>query len=241
MKAFVLLLAAILTSYACADIFVDVYLPDGKTLLQPIDPNEPHVFRDTMVGTRLPMVIRSDTGDFWYGGLFMERDAWETGTVTPRGEWSDDSFSYVDSALEAAGSYATVQTYWTPLMVGVELTTWFDALPGEWFVVDYRAASVGDCHVGLYDSSTGDVLIDLLSFHNVRSRDYNQDTLVNFTDFALLACQWRHMVEIDPNAPAPSDLDEDGFVGTLDLAMFSEYWLERTDCNDVDDPNAPCS
>ena len=242
MKAFVLLLAAILTSIACAEVSVDVYLADGETPLPPSDANEPHVYRDIMAGTRLVLVVSSDEGGLWYGGLITTHGDWEVGTLTARGEKSDANLpSYDDSVLENAGSTAVVRPYWTDLQVGFDLTAWFDAVPGEWFILDYHAEKAGMCSIGLYDRfGVNDILIDLLVFDHVPSRDFNQDTIVNFLDFSLLASQWQHIVGLDPNSPAPVDLDGDGYIGALDVALFSEYWLERTDCNDANDPNATC-
>jgi hypothetical protein len=72
---------------------------------------------------------------------------------------------------------------------------------------------------------------------------------VNFADFALLASLWRtdapdpNQLEpappIDPNTVLSADLNADDIVDIADLALFSAYWLERTDVNQPPaDPNA---
>jgi len=98
---------------------------------------------------------------------------------------------------------------------------------------------VGLCYVGLYDYDFSlDTPIETLLFNQVPSRDFDGDTLVNFMDFALLASRWGQEAESDPDPEATFDLDGDGSIGAGDLALFSEFWLERTDCNEpCADPN----
>ena len=61
-----------------------------------------------------------------------------------------------------------------------------------------------------------------------------EETIVNFEDLALLAGHWRTTVGHDPDSPeVVFDLDSDNRIDADDLALFSEYWLERTDCGEA--------
>jgi hypothetical protein len=175
--------------------------------------------------------------------MLMVPDDWGIGALSVRGEpglpFDPNLPSYPDSAFEAAGSGRTVRSRSNSELKGVDFTAWFDAVPGDWFVVDYHAESVGVCSIGLYADLLidEDLLIDFLSFHHVPSRDFNRDTIVNFADFVLLASKWRQQVAPDWDWVNSVDLDGDGYVGMFDIALFSEYWLERTDCNDPNGTN----
>jgi hypothetical protein len=61
------------------------------------------------------------------------------------------------------------------------------------------------------------------------SRDYNRDHIVSFNDFAAFANQWHQPSVVDPNHPSSMlDLNDDGYIGALDLKSFSDFWLART-------------
>ena len=60
-KLLVLALVAALTPVAAAKVWVTVYQHDGKTPLAAVDADHPNVYRDIMVGTRLTLVISSDS------------------------------------------------------------------------------------------------------------------------------------------------------------------------------------
>jgi hypothetical protein len=138
------------------------------------------------------------------------------------------------------------------LGVGVDLLPAWNATAGDLFILDYGAVNTGDCTIGLYALSAVPIavvvsqevpdpppfeatLIQVLSFHHVPSRDFNGDTLVDFVDYASLAGLWGQSVASDPNAAVAADLNADERVDVRDLALFSEYWLERTDAV----PSAP--
>ena len=232
----------LLASVGSAQVSVGVYLPDGETLLGPADPNLIHAYRDIMVGTRLVLVVNSDEGGYWAGGLLLTWDNWIVGNLSARGEDSGSpDYSYGESILEAAGEPAYVTEYFDGLMVGFDLLTHYGAIPGKWFVLDYHAAEVGLCYVGLYDYNLSfDIPVETLLFNQVPSRDFDGDTAVDFMDFALLASHWGQQSPSDPGLEAAFDQDGDGAIGMTDLALFSEFWLQRTDCNEpAIDPNTP--
>lgn len=258
-KLLVLALAAALTPLAAAKVWVTVYQYDGKTPLAAVDANQPDVYREIMVGTRLTLVISSDAADKWGGNLKLSWDDALYGRLSGRGltppaPGSPTKIStYKGSCLDAAGTKATVMdladAYWLGLNFGNDTSAYQPngghvAYPGDWFVVDYYAEQVGDCSVEFHGhdlpSHAADrnavpiigpeQLLQTLSFQHVPSRDFNGDTVVDFQDFARFAAHWRSVP--DPNVGAAFDLNTDGRVDGLDLAFFSEYGLERTDCNE---------
>ncbi len=249
-KLFVLVAALVVAPLAWAKVWTTVYRCDGTTPLAAVDPNHPTVYRDIMVGTRLVIVISSDAPgiyddrQLWSGGLVISRDDWQRGTLSGRG-YNEQRRNYDGSTLAAAATLgkATAQyrEYFQPdTGYGFDLRPNQYSVAGDWFVLDYHAERLGSCDVALYDFDASlDVPLETLSFAHVSSRDFNGDTIVNFRDLALLVSRCGAIVAPDPNDPnAPFDLDANGRVDVADIASFSEYWLERTDCGKpVTDPN----
>jgi len=56
--------------------------------------------------------------------------------------------------------------------------------------------------------------------------DVDMDGAVNFTDYAIFAHNWTDDTCCDPNWCEGTDFDHSGSVDMLDLATFTEYWLE---------------
>ena len=56
-------------SVTLGGVFTKVYLADGKTPLELADPNIPLLYRDVMAGTRLTIIVSSDSGGYWGGDL----------------------------------------------------------------------------------------------------------------------------------------------------------------------------
>lgn len=227
-----------LASVAAAEVSVRVFRHDGKTPLTLADPNDPNVYRDIMVGTRLVLLVNSDRGGCWWGSLQVTLDDWERGQLAGRGfDPNSPTLNYEGSCLEAAGLLPTVSFVESSDMLGFDLSTTRYAVPGDWFVLDYHALAAGTCSAGLFDYDFDFFTPKMiLSFNHVPTRDFKGDTIVNFKDFALLASQWRQATPPDPNAVSPFDLDADRFIGIRDMERFSDYWLERTDCNEPKPP-----
>jgi hypothetical protein len=251
-KLFVLALAATLTPIAAAKVWISVYRCDGATPLAAVDSNHPNVYRDVMVGTRLTLVLSSDTSDYWCGSLRLSWDDAQYAKLSGRGYTATlpgtkiKIPNYKGSCLDAAGTRASVQDFMDSGGGGLDFSSdhtpyisgGHPAYPGDWFVVDYHAEQVGNCKVGLYDLFAGfDVPIQTMFFTHVPSRDFNGDTVVDLKDFALFASHWRSAVDPNASPGAALDLNADGRVNASDLASFSEYWLERTDCNESPAPS----
>ncbi|MDI6449258.1 hypothetical protein [Anaerobaca lacustris] len=260
--SFSLILAGLLGSTVAAGVSAHVFLGDEATPLALADPNVPGVYRDIMVGTRLVIIVTSDMASGWDGALWLSRANLDTGVISARGDNpAAPFFSYEGSCLPSAGTNALVTAAADARGLSFHLLSSWNAVPGPWFVLDYQAEAVGTCSVGLYGYAPsadivaepnpydpGDpppfeaILIQVLSFHHVASRDYDADTLVNFADFARLAARWRQSFVFDPNEAMAVDLNGDDRIDVCDLALFSDYWLARTEViaagQDSDTPDA---
>jgi len=259
----------LLASTAWAAVSAHVFRADEQTPLPLADPNIPDIYQDIMVGTHLTIFILSDEPGGWAGQLWHSHDDAAIGTVHGRDE--DPNLGYEGSLLPSLvqKSHALVYDVHEANGVGLSLSSAAEAVPGEWFVVDYHAKTIGTSYLGLYaaEISAGPsdpevwfpssldrqdylyTILQALTFTHVPSRNLTQDTVVNFADFALLARAWRsnapdpNQLEpappIDPNTVLSPDLNADGTVDAADLALFTAYWLERTDVSQPPaDPNA---
>ena len=222
MKRLILLVLFLgMASVAAGEVSTRVCLADGNTPFLPVDPNFPHVYPDIMVGTRLTIIISSDTAEEWGGGLFIPDE--------------DKDYGFLSSALclPAAGEGADAFRWDDPNIHGFDLYTGFTGIEvGDWFIVDYNATDIGDCNMGFYDYG-GPGSIEYpeynLVFSHVRTRDFNKDTKVDFGDLAMFTSYWLAPDCNDPNWCEGTDLDTDGNVDFYDFALFANYWLEKTE------------
>lgn len=245
---------------ASAAVSVNVYLADEQTPLSLADPNIPGLYRDIMVGTKLTLVVSSETKRFWSGALWSSPEDYAVGSLYGRDyieiptSPSDrkSTGNYAGSCLEGVGESAYVQDLILTEGTGIQMGCAFASAGADWFILDYLAKDVGVCSFGFYQLVLDDpgpspyegylippespprgnaILLDVLALNHVASRDYNGDTIVNFSDFAMLADRWRQVAEVDPNTTSPSDINGDDAISAPDMALFCEYWLERTDVN----------
>jgi len=234
--SFIVLLVA--APAAHAEVFTRVCLADGNTPLELADPCIPFVYRPIMVGTRLTIIINSDASDYWNGALTI----WDTnqnyGRLYAR-DYNEETQDWKGSRFPAAGIRASVLEFLgTQTVDEVDHdTNGFqfcggdnDAIPGDWFIVDYNAIDIGTCPVLFFDWIVEDWEHPLyqLFFTHVRTRDFDDDGIVNFEDFAVLGLNWRRTGCLEPDNCSGTDLDADGYVGISDLMQFAEYWLEKT-------------
>ena len=233
--SFIILLIA--APAAHAEVFTRVCLANGNTPLGLADPCIPFVYRPIMVGTHLTIIINSDSSDYWDGELAI----WDTnrnyGRLYGR-DFNEETGDWKGSRFPAAGDMARVWDFVAPETVDGQTHDangfWFygdtdNAIPGDWFIVDYNAIGLGACSVIFYDWNVDwDHPLYQMSFTQVRTRDFNNDGIVNFEDFAVLGLNWQRTDCLEPENCSGTDLDADGYVGISDLRQFAEYWLEKT-------------
>ena len=224
-KLIILLLVFGMTSTAIGEVSVRVCLADGNTPFPPLDPNDPCVYPDVMVGTKLTIIVSSDTGGSWTGDLAITGEDMNYGVLSAR-DFNVTTDDWEGSRFPEAGTGARVRNWEEAGIYGFQLLGHSSAVAGDWFIIDYNAIAVGDCNVGFYEDFE---LVYELSFSHVRTRDFNNDTKVDFADFALFALYWQETDCIGPNWCEGADLDIDGSVDIYDLALFVEYWLEKTE------------
>ncbi|MFC1793535.1 dockerin type I domain-containing protein [Planctomycetota bacterium] len=229
----VLLLA--FSSIAAGEVSTRVCLADANTPLELADPNVLFVYRDIMVGTKLIIIVDSNIAESWDGGLYIGFTDSNYGVLSAR-DYNDTTFDWEGSRFEAAGDEARVQDVQDIVNSGFELYSYNSAVAGNWFVLDYTAINIGVCKVDFYDYSLSeddpiywDYPIYSHVFSHVRTRDFNQDTKVDFADLALLALYWQEAGCGAPDWCAGTDLNTDGSVDYDDLNLFAAFWLERTE------------
>jgi hypothetical protein len=217
-------------SMAAGEVSTRVCLSDGETLTLLVDPNIPYVYQDIMVGTMLTIIISSDAGGYWDGGLFIQGEDRKYGVLSAR-DYNDVTLDWEGSRLDAVSSEARVFDCDDVDRKGFDLYSHRDAIAGDWFIIDYTATDVGECSVGFYDYSEPigmDFPIYEMVFFHVPSRDFNNDTTVNVADLAVIALCWQVDDCNDPDTCAGTDLDANGSVDINDLILFCDYWLEKT-------------
>ena len=229
------------SSIATGEVSTTVYLADGNTPLEWADPNAPFIYRDIMVGTKLTIVVSSDTAeDLWSGKLQIAGTDRDYGAISAR-DYNDVTLDWEGSHLEAAGIGAKVTYSWSFLATSISMRSSY-AGTGDWFVIDYTATNVGNCSVGFYEwvvepcpdcspfdpPPFSDVLVHELVFSHVPTRDFIRDGKVDFVDFAAIASFMGVTNCADLNWCEGTDLDTDGDVDHDDLMLFADYWLEST-------------
>jgi len=221
-----------MVSVATGEVSTRVCVADGKDLVLPVDSNLPVIeYPKIMVGTTLTIIVYSNIAEQWDGGLFITDPNREYGVLSGR-DYNEATGDWEGSHLEAAGIGAYVYDWEDDIQSGFDLYAHRTAVAGDWFVIDYTATNVGNCVVGFYDyGGPGgiDVPERYLSFHHVPTRDFDNDTKVNFVDFAVFASHWLEMGCMEPDWCEGTDLDRDEDVDAHDISLFADYWLETTD------------
>lgn len=178
-----------INSTTLGEVSTRVCLADGNTPLELADPNIPFVYRDIMVGTKLTIIVDSNIAERWDGGLFIIGSDRDYGVLSGR-DYNDTTHDWEGSRFEAVGDRARVYDVQEDMQSGFDLFGHRRAVAGDWFIIDYIATNVGNCHVSFYDySGPGGIdfpIYDLV-FSHVPTCDFNNDAKVNFTDFTVFA------------------------------------------------------
>jgi len=217
-----------IASVVRGEVSIRVCLADGNTPLELADPNIPFVYRDIMVGTRLTIIVSSDTDGIWEGDLAITGEDLDYGMLSAR-DYNEITFDWEGSHFPASGDMAWVWYWEEDGVQGFYLIVDYGAVAGDWFIIDYTATSIGTCNVAFYDHAVSwEYPIYFLVFSHVPTRDFNGDTNVDFADFAVFASQWKLTDCNDTGWCSGTDLNMDGNVDWNDLLLFTEYWLEST-------------
>jgi len=210
------------------EVSVRVCLADGNTPLEFADPNIPFVYRDIMVGTRLTIVVSSDTEGSLSAELAILGEDLDYGMLSAR-DFNEITLDWAGSRFPAAGDRARVGEWIEPDVQIIDLESVHSPVAGDWFIIDYTATSIGTCNVAFYDYAVSwEYPIYFLTFSHVPTRDFNNDAKVDFADFAVFASYWQLTDCSDTGWCSGTDLNMDGNVDWNDLLLFTEYWLEST-------------
>jgi hypothetical protein len=184
------------------------------------DSNSPVEYQEIMVGTKLAIVVSSDSAVYWDGSIALMGESVNKATLSD-GE-----------PLEAAGFMAEVWDWVNVEIQGYDLYTDFSGGQiGDWFIINYTANEIGDCNVTFFDGVPYDPPYTPtynIEFSHVLTRDFDGNTKVDFGDFALLSLRWNQSNCEYPDWCQGVDIDTSGVVDINDLMLFTEYWLERT-------------
>jgi len=237
-----LILVLLVGSTALGEMGITVYLSEPNLVLEPISVTETLVeYPEVMVGTKLAIVLDSNEGGRWHGGLFIEGDSRGYGVLSGR-DYNDLTLDWEGSHYPEAGSFSALVSDGSDIKRnGFYLYSDISAIPGDWFVIDYTAIKSGSCRVSLiyYDyehpgpgqdpqDMPDELLIHELAFFNVATRDFDNDHSVGLSDCAYMADCWLWTITGDEDSCAIVDLNSDTYINFTDLAMFADFWLEMT-------------
>jgi hypothetical protein len=226
---FMLILATATVSRG--EVSTRVCLADGNTPLEPINITPTLIeYPDIMVGTKLTIIVSSDSNGYWPCDLAIRGEYRNYGVLSAR-DFNESTGHYDGSIFLPAIGCEGYVCFWNDDLTetdGFSYTGDLCAVAGDWFIIDYAATSIGKCSVGFYQWYSTDPNYEL-SFSHVRTRDFNKDTKVDFSDFVVLASHWQETSCSEPDRCGETDLDTDGNVDFDDLMLFADYWLEKTE------------
>ena len=226
-KLLTLILALAIVPIAAGQVTLKVYEADEVT---PFNSNEA-----IMAGTKLTLIVSSDSNDYWSGGLFITGQDRALGTLAGR-DLEPNTRDWTGSHYDDAGDLAKVTAWKDSSIWGFDVHTFYpvdgksensSTVPGDWFIIDYYADEVGDCNVGFYDYSISwdDPNYDI-TFSHIPTRDLNSDEVVNFGDFAIFGLAWWTEVgEIGWNLDCEISVLTDYYIDWRDLGVFADNWL----------------
>lgn len=216
-KLLLTVIVCCITSITIAQSTLEVYESDGETAFDG---------RDIMVGTKLTFVVSLDSTDYWSGGLFITGDNRFLGELIGR-DYDPDTRDWADSHFDNAGEHAKVTSWndseiWGYDLYGSDVNNSI----GDWFITDYEAIGVGVPDVWFCDYDISwDNPVSFETFTQVPSRDFNNDDIVNYSDFSIFNTYWLSDDCSDPNWCDGTDINTDGIADADDLILFADFWL----------------
>lgn len=153
-------------------------------------PNEvvPFDFSNVMVGQELTLIVSCDPNDYWSGAFFVKGDDRALGTLYGRD--SDPNLrDFTDSHYPAAGETADVFAWRNSEVWGFDMySSDSNTIPGDWFIIDYKAEKPGTCEVDFYDYNSSWTEPNMvLTFNQNPSCDFDGDGHNNMADFSKLS------------------------------------------------------
>lgn len=210
------ILVGIISAASTAKVTLDIYESDGLTLFDG---------RNIMVGTKLKLIVTSDTNDYWSGGLFIDGSNRDLGILSGSGK-DLNTRDYSDCHWENAGPEATVTQWEDSVIRGFGLFAGSNCVPGDWFAIDYTALEPGEPNVGFYEYSVSwDDPNDFVMFNQVPAADFNTDGIVNLLDYSLLSSCWLEDDFTNSSGCQKADLYMNGIIDVNDLILFTDNWL----------------
>ena len=228
MRFTVILLAILCCSHnALADVTLTIFQSDGVTPLG----SEP-----AMLGQDLVVVVQSDVGDYWCGGVFLTGDNRGLGMLSGRefdpnsNVLNDCTFNsphdWKGSRTSSAGTGASVIAFQDSFFRGFDLQATDDGGAGQWFIFDYLVTAVGCPDIELYDYSVSfETPIQTVRVPQTTTLDLTDDSRVNYLDFSVFGTAWMQAGCSDPEWCNQADIDRNGQVDIADLTVFSCIWL----------------
>jgi hypothetical protein len=198
-------------------VFTNVFLRDSNTPIEMIEQTTSYqLYDDIMVGSKLKIVISSDSTDYLAGDIGLEELYWPFCSIVPH------------QPLTAAGIGATFKPMEEPGVKWYSFATGPNRQSGDWFIADFNAIEVGYCNLAFYDYAVSfEEPAYYLCFTHVPTRDFNNDYMVNFLDYKIFASHWQETNCANSNC-WEADVDTDGDVDIADLELFCDFWLEKT-------------
>ncbi len=209
-KLILLFLFLGMTQAVKGEFSVRVCLADGNT---------PLLYNEVMVGTKLTLIVSSDTivtNDYYYD-MVIERPDWDRGVLDEGSLLAaahPDAFIcflHDDDAGQDGFEYSGLGNI------------------GDWFLVDYNALQEGNCTVKLYENYFDNpVPIHESTFVHVPTRDFDNSKIVDFVDFTTFASYWQEQ-NCQGDCEKVNFHNTDSKIDIDDLVMFCDYWLEETE------------
>ena len=215
------------------EVKVAVYSDGFWNYLPSLQAGSNKISSGSFTADSLPAVAFERSGQIIYAVYINDIIGWVETVVAPVvAPSSQYSIALAHSSTNVPGivyvdnrslMYATnVAGGWTTTMIDEQVAG--EAMPNLIFDHNDKPLMVYGGYDEYADMQTLNIAGIGLEGFNVA--DLNNDKIVNFSDFAVLAEYWMDETCCAPNWCKGTDFDHSGSVDMLDLATFARYWLE---------------